>query len=100
MLRKGFEATLRKADLPSIRFHDLRHTFTALSIEGGVDPKTLQALLGHSSIRVTMDTYGHLYSTALERAARSLEAVIKSGPKVVPIGRAARSVDTDSASGI
>jgi integrase len=41
-------------------FHDLRHTAVALSISAGAHPKTIQSMLGHSSIAVTMNTYGHL----------------------------------------
>ncbi len=44
-----------------IRFHDLRHTFISLSIEQGAHPKYIQEQAGHSSIQVTMDTYGHLF---------------------------------------
>jgi len=56
--------------------------------------------MGHSSAQVTLDIYSHLYNSSYERAAKGLEALITEGPKVVPIGRVARSVDTDSASGI
>ena len=43
------------------RFHDLRHTSVALAIKAGAHPKVIQQRLGHSSIAVTMDTYGHLF---------------------------------------
>lgn len=42
------------------RFHDLRHTSVALAIAGGAHPKAIQARMGHSSIAVTLDRYGHL----------------------------------------
>ena len=44
-----------------IRFYDLRHTFVSLLIEQGAHPKYIQEQAGHSSIQVTMDTYGHLF---------------------------------------
>jgi integrase len=47
-----------------LTFHDLRHTFAALMVAADVHPKTLQVLMGHKDIRVTMDTYGHLYEGA------------------------------------
>lgn len=62
-----------------------RHTFAALAIEAGVDVKTLQSMMGHSSIRVTLDIYGHLYSTAYERASKSLENLVSGGLKVVDL---------------
>ena len=43
-----------------LRYHDLRHTHAALLIAQGAHPKAIQTRLGHSSIIVTMDTYGHL----------------------------------------
>jgi len=87
LVNRGFRRALEAAGLPEIRFHDLRHTFASLCIEGGVDPKTLQALLGHSSIKVTMDTYSHLYQTAFDRASRALEAVASGGAKVIRMPR-------------
>ena len=56
-----FDALLRKAELPDVRFHDLRHTYAALSIAAGVDIFTLSRRMGHSTISVTADRYGHLY---------------------------------------
>jgi integrase len=43
-----------------LRFHDLRHTSVALAIAGGAHPKAIQARMGHSSIAVTLDRYGHV----------------------------------------
>ena len=83
LVKRKFEKALHAAGLDAMRFHDLRHTFAALCIEAGTDPKTLQSMMGHSSIRVTLDTYGHLYQTAYDRAARGLEAVVSRYPKVV-----------------
>lgn len=56
-----FDTLLRKAELPDIRFHDMRHTYAALSIAAGVDIYTLSRRMGHSSIATTADRYGHLY---------------------------------------
>jgi integrase len=60
-LTRQLNALLRRAGLPDIRFHDLRHTYAALSIAAGVDIYTLSRRMGHSSISVTADRYGHLY---------------------------------------
>lgn len=55
------------------RSHDLRHTQAAWLIEAGEHPKTIQQRLGHGSIRVTMDRYGHLMDGLDEAAAEHLE---------------------------
>ncbi len=70
-----FCPALRRAGLPEqVRFHDLRHTCAALLIAQGAHPKAIQIHLGHSSIQVTMDRYGHLFPDALEQLADRLDA--------------------------
>lgn len=56
-----FTPARRKAGLVGVRFHDLRHTAVALAIAQGAHPKAIQARMGHSSIQVTLDRYGHLF---------------------------------------
>ena len=60
---------LKKANLPSIRFHDLRHTFATHALTSGVDAKTLSKILGHTNASFTLDTYTHVTSDMQERAA-------------------------------
>lgn len=48
---------LQRAGLPSIRFHDLRHTFAIHALTSGVDAKTLSGILGHTNASFTLDTY-------------------------------------------
>ncbi len=66
-----FKAVLRKAGLPRMRFHDLRHSAATILLSMGVHPKVVQELLGHSQISMTMDTYSHVLPTmqkdAMER---------------------------------
>jgi integrase len=70
-----FCPALGRAGLPAqVRFHDLRHTCAALLIAQGAHPKAIQAHLGHRSIQVTMDRYGHLFPDALEQLADRLDA--------------------------
>lgn len=52
-----FKKVLVKADVKAIRFHALRHTFATRCVENGIDIATLSKLLGHSSIKMTLDTY-------------------------------------------
>ncbi len=47
--------------LHGLRFHDLRHTCASLLIAEGAHPKLIQERLGHSSITITLDRYGHLF---------------------------------------
>lgn len=60
---------------PPPRFHDLRHTGVAMAIKANAHPRTIQAWVGHSSIKTTMDVYGHLYDEAHEELAAGLEAL-------------------------
>jgi integrase len=60
--RREFKPAAAAAGLPSaLRFHDLRHTCASLCIALGAHPKAIQERLGHSSITVTLDRYGHLF---------------------------------------
>jgi len=59
--------------LEALRPHDLRHTAAALLIAQGAHPKAVQSHLGHSSITVTLSTYGHLFPDGMERLAAGLE---------------------------
>lgn len=58
-LQYRFKAFLRKADLPSVNFHSLRHMFATNCIEIGFDVKTLSEILGHSSVETTLNRYVH-----------------------------------------
>jgi len=65
---KHWKSALAKAELPSsIRFHDLRHTYASMAISAGVPLNDLKVVLGHSSISVTADTYGHLLENSHNR---------------------------------
>src|SRR6266540_4146555 len=59
-----FSPAVRRTKLVGFRFHDLRHTYAALMVAAGAHPKYLQAQMGHSSISVTLDLYGHLFPDA------------------------------------
>ncbi|HEV8340590.1 MAG TPA: site-specific integrase [bacterium] len=75
----AFRRHLALAGLPEIRFHDLRHTHASLLIAAGVHPKAIQARLGHSSITVTMDRYGHLMPSAFAGVGERLDALLEVG---------------------
>ncbi|MBI2878015.1 MAG: tyrosine-type recombinase/integrase [Candidatus Tectomicrobia bacterium] len=70
---------LKKAGLPHIRFHDARHTFATLMLELGESPKTVQTMLGHSRIELTLNLYSHVSLELEKRAAARLNAALRSG---------------------
>ena len=60
---------LKKAGLPSIRFHDLRHTFATHALSSGVDARTLSGILGHTNASFTLDTYTHVTNDMQKNAS-------------------------------
>ncbi|KRF61541.1 hypothetical protein ASG99_25310 [Bacillus sp. Soil768D1] len=62
---------------PEIRFHDLRHTHATLLLSNGVHVKVISERLGHSNIKVTLDTYSHVLPSMQEEVARKLDEIIK-----------------------
>ena len=64
------------AGLPSLRFHDLRHSCAAILVELGVHPRVAMEMLRHTQISMTMDTYAHVASKMQREAAASLETAL------------------------
>ena len=60
-MRREFKPALARAGLEPFRFHDLRHFAVSALIAAGADIKLLQAIAGHASATMTLDTYGHLF---------------------------------------
>jgi integrase len=58
-IRRIFKRILQKAGLREIRIHDIRHTYSSLLLSDGVSPVYVKEQLGHSSIQMTVDIYGH-----------------------------------------
>jgi hypothetical protein len=73
---KAKKPLLRRAGLPNIRFHDLRHTCATLLLTKGVHPKMISEVLGHSSVSITLDTYSHVSPGLGGVAARAMEDVL------------------------
>ena len=63
------QRVLKRAGLPRIRFHDLRHTFATMALQNGVDVKTVSSMLGHYSAGFTLDTYAHVTGDMQKNAA-------------------------------
>ena len=68
---KKLKTLLKRLELPLLRFHDLRHTFATQATDGGVDPKTLAGILGHTDASFTLDTYTHVTSD-MQRGASAI----------------------------
>jgi integrase len=71
---------LEQAEIRHVRFHDLRHTYVSQLIQNGAHPKYIQEQAGHSSIQVTMDTYGHLFPSVNRGWADTLDEQVTAGP--------------------
>jgi integrase len=82
MISKDFCALVRKAGLPHLTFHGLRHAHATLFLVAGVNPKVVSERLGHSNIAITMDIYSHVIPGLQEEAALLLDQrlVIKRPP--------------------
>jgi len=75
-LHKAFDKYIKMAGVPRINFHGLRHTFATTLLANNVNPKIVQEMLGHASIKTTMDTYAHVLPIMHKSAADKLEAVL------------------------
>jgi len=73
-----FKQLLKKADLPDMRFHDLRHSSATILIAMGVHPKQIQELLRHSNITTTMNKYGHVLPSMQRKVMDDLDKIFKS----------------------
>ncbi|MDA1229082.1 MAG: tyrosine-type recombinase/integrase, partial [Chloroflexi bacterium] len=73
-LSKNFARIVKAAALPHLSFHGLRHTAASLMIADGTHGRTIADILGHSSITVTMDTYGHLMPGIQAAAINALDS--------------------------
>lgn len=81
IVQRDFRLAMKRAGVPRIRFHDLRHCHATLLLQQGVHPKVVQERLGHSSINMTLDTYSHVVPGLQERAVADLEARLFGGPR-------------------
>jgi integrase len=86
ILQRRFTPLLRKAGLPLIRFHDLRHTAATLLLRQGVHPKIVAEMLGHSTISMTLDIYSHVIPDMQKDATVALDRLLEDhGHRKEPI---------------
>jgi integrase len=75
-VRKRSNTTWQRAGLEPIGLHECRHTFASLMIAAGVNAKALSSYMGHSSVTITLDRYGHLMPGNESEAAARLDAYL------------------------
>lgn len=76
-----FQQILPAAGLEKMRFYDLRHTHASLLIAEGIHPKKIAERLGHASIKLTMDLYGHLFDGSDTESAERMQRLFGERPK-------------------
>lgn len=79
-----FQKILASAGLPKMRFYDLRHTHASLLIAEGVHPKKIAERLGHASIKLTMDLYGHLFEGSDQESAERMQKIFGVRDQAAP----------------
>jgi integrase len=86
--RRHFKPAVLRVGLPAgLHFHSLRHTCAAFLIADGRHMEEVKDHLGHSSIRVTSDRYGHLFPKSRQAVAEGLDAIFASASKGTPARR-------------
>jgi integrase len=94
-----FVRQTRRAELPQIRLHDLRHSVASILLAQGVHPKVVSELLGHATIALTLDTYSHVIPSLQQEAAAVVAAAVldpaSMPPQASPKGQV-RVITSDS----
>ena len=72
---RSFRVIIRNAGLPHYGIHSLRHTFASLLFAAGVEVKVISKLLGHASVKITYDTYVHLFQEDYQEATKALDGL-------------------------
>lgn len=80
-LARAYKALIRRAGVPDIRFHDLRHTSASLAVKRGDDPKVVAERLGHTDVAFTLNTYVHTFADQRREAALGIADLFpRDGP--------------------
>lgn len=78
-LDRNYHPIMRKAGVPEIRFHDLRHTVATLLLAAGGNPRVVSERLGHSNVGFTLQTYAHVLPGQQREAAEKLDKLLYGG---------------------
>lgn len=85
---KAFGTLVENAGLPHMSLHDLRHSHATMLLQAGTHPKIVSERLGHSSVRVTLDTYSHYVGGLQEAAALKFDELLsQSGVVETNVGK-------------
>ena len=76
VVTRAFQRALARAGLPHYRFHDLRHSAATFLLAQGFTLEDVKNLLGHSSIVLTSNTYGHVLEQRQRQVAMGMDAVL------------------------
>ena len=75
-ISRWFRIAVKRAMLPPIRLHDLRHTHATLALQAGIHPKVVSERLGHATVSITLDTYSHAIPALQEEAAEKIAGLV------------------------
>ena len=75
-VNRRFDELRRRAELDWLRLHDLRHAFATFLLDQGEELRTVMELLGHSTIRLTADTYGHVLPARARKATEAIDRLL------------------------
>jgi integrase len=75
-ITRWFRIAVKKAMLPHVRLHDLRHTHATLALQAGIHPKVVSERLGHATVSITLDTYSHAIPAMQEEAAERIAGLV------------------------
>ena len=81
-LSPAFAKLVRRAGLPAVRFHDLRHSHASQLLKQGVHPKVVSERLGHATVGLTLDTYSHVLPGVQEQAVEQFDAAMRAAMEV------------------
>jgi integrase len=73
---KYTQAVLRKAGLPMVTFHELRHSCASILAAQGIPAYEVSRLLGHSDVRLTLNTYTHAFDAGRRRVADAMDGLL------------------------
>jgi integrase len=76
IVNRHFKPLLKRAGLPSIRWHDLRHTYATLLLARGTHPTYVQKSLGHASVQLTLDRYSHWMPSMGRNTAQGIDVAL------------------------
>lgn len=74
---QSFKKLAKQIGIPEMRLHDLRHSYATISIQNGVDPKTVSDMLGHATVKFTLDVYTHITDSSARKAAQAMDSYVE-----------------------